>query len=136
MRLPRHPLAHQQWALPSRRRPDPLRQLTKGSPRGRRDDWLVIEMKATRYCPEAADQILGYVKEIYELLAGPDEDVVAIAVTDAATYPEQHDMATRGIEHVPLSRLGYREYLARLTGTRNPHAAPLLHPIGDPAASV
>lgn len=106
-------LAHQQKVLPNGKRPDLLCRFTKDTADAKAGDWLVIELKSTRYYAAAAEQIAGYVEQVAKHLAAPGEQVLALLITDGANHSEVEDLNQRGIGHLSLAALGYRLALAQ-----------------------
>lgn len=105
-------LVHQQLILPSGRRPDLLCRFNDDTELAQSDDWLVVELKATRYYEAAADQISGYTDEVSQHLAH-GHAVHALLITDGANHAQVERLRGLGIEHVSLGALGYRHHLAQ-----------------------
>ena len=105
-------LAHQQPVLPNGRRPDLLCRFNDTQGDAAADDWLVVELKATRFYDAAADQVASYVAEVQEHLAH-GRAVHALLITDGADHAEIEDLRDRGIAHLSLAALGYRQHLAQ-----------------------
>lgn len=120
-------MAFRQKALPNGRRPDLLCRFTENTSIARAGDWLVVELKATRYYAAAADQIAVYVQQTAEHLATADEQVLALLITDGADHAEVADLIAKGIAHLSLAALGYRRALAQDTAL--PSAASLSVPM-------
>jgi predicted metal-dependent phosphoesterase TrpH len=106
-------LAHQQYKLPSKRRPDLLCRIVADTTWGGRvGDWVVIELKSTRFTPAALDQVAEYRSEVAQQLASPGEDVIAVLVTDGATQEEIESAEREGVVHLSTAHLGYRYAIA------------------------
>ena len=112
-------------------------------------DLLVIELKATRFYDEAADQLDDYLDEVAEHLARSGEGIHGLLITDGADHGDVERLDERGLGHVSLAALGYRLALAQgaapppapvtanSPARRSPGAStdePLISPVtGDPA---
>lgn len=105
-------LAHQQMILPSGRRPDLLCRLNDSVDGMAAGDWLVVELKATRFYWEAAEQVLSYAVEVSQVLAD-GQAVHTLLITDGADHTDIEELREKGIGHLSLATLGYRAHLAQ-----------------------
>lgn len=131
-------LQHRQHKLPSGRRPDLLCRFSEHTDVARTGDWLVVELKATRFYDGAAGQIEGYLAEVSEHMAVADERVHGLLVTDGADHAEVELLRERGVTHLSLASLGYRLALAqeRAPSTAaslsvDPHRLPSMSTLSD-----
>lgn len=106
-------LEHRQRVLPSGRRPDLVCRFTDSVQGASCSDWLVIELKATRFYEAAADQVSSYVVEVQEHWARSGEHVYGLLITDGADHSEVDRLRQRGIAHLSVAALGYRMALAQ-----------------------
>lgn len=106
-------LAHHQHVLPNGTRPDLICRLTEDCAAAGAGDWLVVELKATRYYAGAADQVAGYVEQVQAHLATNGELVFGLLVTDGADHAEVEHLRVRSIGHLSLAALGCRLALAQ-----------------------
>lgn len=106
-------LSHRQHVLPNRKRPDLLCRFTEETPQAKIGDWLVVELKATRFYSDAADQVQGYVEQVRQHLSTGDEQVFALLITDGADHAEIEELRQRGTAHLTTAALGYRLAIAQ-----------------------
>ena len=77
--------------------------------KARKDDWLVIENKATAGYTEAGDQLAAYVEQVRVELAEPNAQVFGLLIADGASARVQAHLDTLEVWYLSLlSSLGYR----------------------------
>lgn len=97
-------------------RADLLCRFTRDCAGGRRDDWLVIELKAAAVGQVACMQLAKYVDRLPARVGCHPTRVQGLLIADGSSVNLGRSLKERGLGYLSLTAMGYRDVLRGATG--------------------